>query len=365
MLDPRTWSGSPAGICKGLTALGAEVVPVDARPPGKEKWARLLRRPWTWESTNPLFAAASGRSADAQLRSGRPLDGAIAIGTGFVLGTEVPTVTFEDATVAQSLRQPTSDLLALSERAKRRWLARQGEIYARSRGCCVGSGWAARSIRDDYGVDPEKIHVVGFGRNLDPIPAERDWSVPRFLFLGVDWELKRGPAVLEAFAALRTRYPGASLDVVSEHPPLDAEGVTGHGRLALGAEADRALLAQLLSRATCLVVPSTREAFGIAYVDAGAAGIPSIGTTTGGAAETVGDGGLAVAPDDPDALLDAMLELAEPETARRLGERALARSALFTWQAVAERLLRALRPPGVDIDALAGFIEPVPPLRQA
>jgi glycosyltransferase involved in cell wall biosynthesis len=163
--------------------------------------------------------------------------------------------------------------------------------------------------------------------------------------------------VLAAFAEVRRLIPGATLDVVSEHPPLDAEGVTGHGRLQLGDSEDRAKLVSLLSRATCLTLPSTREAFGIAYVDAAAAGVPSIGTTVGGAPETIGDGGLVVAPGDHDALVAAMLRLADPETARLSGQKALARSALFTWPAVAERLLRILRPPGLDLAGLADFIE--------
>jgi glycosyltransferase involved in cell wall biosynthesis len=355
-LNPRTWSGSPAGICSGLTAWGAEVVPIDARPPGALKLVRLLRRSWTWEATNPAFAAASGTWADRQLRRAGRLDGVVAIGSGYLLKTAVPTVTFEDETVAQALRQASSPLLALPPRAARRWQERQRNTYLRSRACCVGTDWAAGSVRDDYEIDADKVRVVGFGRNLDPLPAERDWSTPRFLFLGVDWELKRGPAVLAAFAEVRARHPEARLDVAGEHPPLDAAGVSGHGRLALGSPPERRRLAELLSRATCLVVPSTREAFGIAYVDAAAAGLPSIGTTVGGAAETIGDGGRTVAPGDHAGLVAAMLELADPDTARRLGERARERSALFTWRAVSERVLRALAPAGVDPDSLAEFL---------
>jgi hypothetical protein len=51
-----------------------------------------------------------------------------------------------------------------------------------------------------------------------------------------------------------------------------------------------------------------------------------------------------------------MLRLADPETAQRLGALALARSQLFTWRKVAERLLRALAPTGVDQSGLADFL---------
>ena len=352
--DPHGWSGSPAGICAGLDAAGCEVVPIDARPRGT---ARLIRRRgWAREAADPAYAAVCGWSADLAIRRARP-DGVVAIGSGYLLGTRAPIATFEDETVAQAARQPSSPVSQLSPRQAGRWRGRQRRIYERSRGCGAGSAWIGRSIADDYGIDPAKVHVVGFGRNFEPVPAERDWSVPRYIFLGVDWELKRGPAVLAAFAEVRNRIPAATLDVCGEHPPLDLEGVTGHGRLELGEESDRKKLVDLLSRATCLTVPSTREAFGIAYVDAAAAGVPSIGTTVGGAPETIGPGGLVVDPGDHAGLLDAMLRLADPETARAMGQAALRRSALFTWPAVAERLLRILRPPGIELERLSEFIE--------
>ena len=134
--------------------------------------------------------------------------------------------------------------------------------------------------------------------------------------------------------------------------------MTGHGRLSLGSAGGQREYAELLRRATCFLMPSSHEPFGIAYLDAGSGGLPSIGTTVGGSPEAVGDGGIAVDPGDPDALPAAMLRLADPETARRLGQRAFEHAAGFTWQATAERLLRALRPPGIELDRLPPFLDP-------
>lgn len=330
---------------------------VDARPPGARKLIGRLRIPWTWEATSPAYAMAGGLWADTSIRMAGGIDGAVTIGSGYALRTALPTVTLDDMTVAQGRLQPFSPVSSLTDRAVRRWRERQRRVYIRSACCCASSSWAADSIRDDYGIAPDKIHVVGFGRNFEPPSVDRDWSVPRFLFVGVEWERKRGPAVLDALAKVQAQHPDATLDVVGEHPPLDAPGVTGHGRLALGSPEDRERLVALLSHATCLVLPSTFEAFGIAYVDAGAAAVPSIGTTVGGAADAIGEGGVLVAPDDQPALVAAMLELADPDTARLLGKRAFAHSALFTWKNVAERILRALRPPRADLSRLADFLD--------
>ena len=83
--DPSSWSGTPAGLCEGLVAAGAEPIAIDARPPGFARIAGALRRPWTWEATDPLFAAACGACATAAIRA-RRADGAVAIGSGFLLG---------------------------------------------------------------------------------------------------------------------------------------------------------------------------------------------------------------------------------------------------------------------------------------
>jgi glycosyltransferase involved in cell wall biosynthesis len=77
----------------------------------------------------------------------------------------------------------------------------------------------------------------------------------------------------------------------------------------------------------------------------------------GGAGTIIGtDGGRLVPPRDLRALEAAMLELADPATARRMGEAARARADRFTWDAVAGRMLRALALPGIDPDSLPPFL---------
>ncbi|MEX1140876.1 MAG: glycosyltransferase family 4 protein [Thermoleophilaceae bacterium] len=355
--DASAWSGVPAGVISGLRAAGAEAVPIAALFPGSRRVARALRMSWVDQCTNPVFSRACGIAADRAIAAAGPLDGAVAIGSGYLLSTEVPTVTYEDMTVSQALALPDPTYESLGDRAARRWRARQRHAYERSRGCCVSSEWAARSVRDDYGIEAAKVHVVGFGRNSEPRAVARDWSTPRFLFVGGDWERKRGDAVVEAFAAVRERHPDATLDLVGGHPPIDRPGVTGHGFVAMGTDEGRERYASLLMAATCLVLPSRYEPFGISYLDAGAWGVPSIGTTVGAAASAIGDGGRVVSPENADELARAMLEIADPDVARRLGARAYERTDLFTWQAAAERILRALRPPGVDVSTLAPFLD--------
>jgi glycosyltransferase involved in cell wall biosynthesis len=339
--DLNAWSGMPAGLSGGLGAAGADPVPIDARMPAARRIGQALRMSWISQATNPLFVAGGGLRADLAIRSAG-IDAAVTVGSGFSLRSNLPTATFDDMTVSQGLAQPDSQYSGLGAGQARRWRRRQLRNYRRATACCVSSEWAAASVREDYGIDPAKVHVVGFGRNSPAQTVDRDWSVPRFLFIGIEWERKQGQAVVEAFERVRERYPEASLDLVGGHPPIDAPGVSGHGILSLASAEDQERKADLLARATCLVLPSKFEPFGIAHVDAAASGVPSIGTTTGGTATAIGEGGILVDPADHGALLEAMLTMCDPITARRLGKRAFSHSAGFTWQGVAERVISAL-----------------------
>jgi glycosyltransferase involved in cell wall biosynthesis len=77
-----------------------------------------------------------------------------------------------------------------------------------------------------------------------------------------------------------------------------------------------------------LIVPSRTEAFGLAAAEAMAAGVPVVATTAGGLPEVVVDGetGILVPPENPGAVADAVVSLAnDADARRRLGAGARAR----------------------------------------
>jgi glycosyltransferase involved in cell wall biosynthesis len=359
----NSWSGIPSGVCRGLAQHGVEVCPIDVRAPA------LLERAVTTALGVPLRsrslatqlpAVAALRSVAARIafRNAGRLDGVVQIGTGYSVPAGARVVTLEDMTV----RQATALYPAwrrLPVRAVRRRVDRQRRAYDAAHACCTLTKWAAQSIIHEYGVPAQKVHVVGVGRNLCPPAGPRDWTSPRFLFVGHDWERKNGPGVLNAFARLRHERPDARLDVVGGHPSINAAGVTGHGVLRLDDPGDRARLETLFSTTTCFVMPSWIEPAGIVYTEAAAAGVPVIGTTEGGSGDIIGDGGRIVHPADEDALVDAMRAFADPELARRVGEIAQRRSQFFTWPSVAGRLLRALGLPPRAGEAMPEYLDAV------
>jgi len=305
---------------------------------------------------SPELARLRTRALGRKLTRTAQLDGLIQIGAGYQPRTDAAIAVFDDITVPQAVELGYPEWRALSQRAIRARIDLQRRVYDRARACCITSRWGAESVIHDYDIPPERVFNVGIGRNHETRPAPRDWSAPRFLFIGTHWRGKNGPAVLKAFGRLKAEIAEAQLDLVGDHPHVSQEGVRGHGTLRLSDPGDRSRMEGLFQQATCFVLPSRYEAAAIAYVEAGAAGLPSIGTSVGGGKELIGDAGRIVDPNDDEGLFAAMLELSRPETAQRLGDLARERSNLFTWPAVAQRVLRALALPGVTVESFAQFL---------
>jgi glycosyltransferase involved in cell wall biosynthesis len=378
--DPAIFSGFPASLYRALSELGLDVAGLDVQLSRSRQrllvnlmtfgfldWRLIARSLRTDRSLRLAFRAskprlhpsremAAIRSAVAahRYRGCMPVDRAISWGCEFTLPSGTDYVTFDDATIVQ-LRSAYAYqwMQASPDKALRRMMARQARIYSQARACCFVSHWAAASAIEDYGMPPGRVYVLGCGPNRELTPTDRDFAVPRFLFVGKDFERKNGPEVIRAFAQVRQTHPDATLDVVGEHGRIDQPGVTGHGALALDKPHERQMVNALFDRATCFVMPSKLEPAGIVFAEALAAGIGSIGTRNGGSSTIIGDAGFAIDPHDAHALIDHMTRAAQPDTAQRLAANARARAPLFTWRATAERLVRVLQLPGFDHATLA------------
>ena len=109
----------------------------------------------------------------------------------------------------------------------------------------------------------------------------------------------------------------------------------------------------LLRRASVFVMPSrvpagraAGEGFGIVYLEAGAAGLPVVAASEGGATSAVIDGvtGLLCDPRDHVAVADRIVRLLRnPDLARRLGEAGYARQRQLGWDRMAREVDVILR----------------------
>lgn len=224
-----------------------------------------------------------------------------------------------------------------------RWRAREAAVYRGARLLAVFSERVAGSLVRDYAIARERIAVVGAGANVFPAEAPRQDDGKTVLFVGKDFARKGGRVLFAAFERLRRRVPKARLLIAG--PPAALPLPLPEGAFQLGA-VDFLELPALLSQTTVLALPTLREPFGIAYLDAMACGVPVVGTRIEAVPEIVRDGedGLLVPPGDVAALATALERLlSAPSLARAMGERGRARvGSRFRWEHVAARLERAL-----------------------
>ncbi len=207
------------------------------------------------------------------------------------------------------------------------------------------SAFIRDSLVEDYGCDPSRVAIVGAAPNLPPPDAPPDnagYSNRTILFVGVDWERKGGPLLIEAFRMVREKLPDARLVVAGCSPAVRTPGVEIVGRVPLPE------ISRLLLRSCVLALPSRREPQGVNVIEALMHGIPVAATRIGALPEMIEDGrtGRIVPPGDIAALAAALVELlSDPALCRRYGEAGRESAAVrYSSAVVSRRMGDAIRP---------------------
>jgi glycosyltransferase involved in cell wall biosynthesis len=359
-------SGVTPAITRALLDLGHEVRPVAAtgilqlrdpvtrRPRASTQAAlgiavaaarfgrRALSHRWNTGYAFDLHSAAAGEA----LRALRPApDLVLQNGALFAPGLPppYPYALLCDHTRALAQATPPWPALGLPEPLDYGpgWFAREGALYRGAVAVACFSEHVARSMIQDYGVDPSRVQVVGAGANVFPDQAPRRDDGRTIVFVGREFARKGGRVLLEAFARVQRTFPKARLLVAG--PPVPKSAPVGVGFLGFVPLEE---LPALLAQATVFAMPTLSEPFGIAFLDAMACGVPCVGTRIEAVPEIVRDGvtGVLVPPGDADALAVALERLlADPGGARAMGARGRAWvSAGALWSHVGARLDRVL-----------------------
>jgi glycosyltransferase involved in cell wall biosynthesis len=213
-------------------------------------------------------------------------------------------------------------------------VAMDGRIFHAAAAIVSTSQWAANHLRRRYPDCRTPVHVMPAPVRLQFFEerwiderfasATTDYR-PRVLFVGGDFTRKGGRQLLEAWRQAEL-YRVARLDLVTDWPlgPIDMPDV----RMVRGVASYSADWSELWQLADIFVMPTLNEAFGTVFQEAGAAGLPRIGTNINAIPEMIVDGesGLLVPPGDPAALARALRRLIEsPGLRRDLGRAARAR----------------------------------------
>ena len=201
---------------------------------------------------------------------------------------------------------------------------------------------ASRADLVAQGVAPQRITIARNGVAVRPVDAVRS-PTPRLVVLARLVPHKRIEDAVEVIRRLRADAPGLTLDVVGEGwwraeleraagDLVEAGVVTFHGRVS-DVERDR-----LLRRAWALLLPSVKEGWGLAAMEAAAQGTPALAyRSAGGVAELIVDEETGLLADDLEDLVDRTRRvLADAGLRDRLGSAAAGRARAFSWSATSD-----------------------------
>lgn len=229
------------------------------------------------------------------------------------------------------------------------------EAVARGLGAAVTVLANSRGIAGlarEYGAGDTR--VVHLGADL-PHPGSgkivRREQVPSLVTVGHLVARKRHTDVMRALAVLAQRHPTLRYSIVGDGPERVAlEGLASRlgiaGRVDFHGQLPHAQAVEQAHRCTLFAMPSTEEAFGVAYIEAMAGGVPAIGCRGEPGPEEIaaaGDGFMLVPPGDIERLTQRIDELlSDPQRLREAGRRARETvAANFTWERCGEQTLSA------------------------
>jgi glycosyltransferase involved in cell wall biosynthesis len=243
----------------------------------------------------------------------------------------------------------TAPRSAAGEAAVRRNLAAATTVLANSRDIAgLARGYGALDTRVVHlGTDMPDARAGG----ARPPRARGQRAAPALVTVGHLVARKRHADVIRALAVLAKRHPTLRYEVVGDGPELGAlqqlaqqlgvgERVAFHGQLP------HEQAVALARGCTLFAMPSTEEAFGVAYIEAMAGGVPAIGCRGEPGPEEIaaaGDGFVLVPPGDIERLTQRIDELlGDPQRLREASMRARETvAANFTWGLCGEQTLRA------------------------
>lgn len=218
--------------------------------------------------------------------------------------------------------------------------------FRQSRRVIAPSGAIATLLEREYDVPREKLRVAHNGVDAERFAPGDVAPAPTVLSVSRLTEQKGIELLVDAFAEVRARAPGARLDIAGEGPSRAAiEARVGalalEGSVRLLGHVPHAELPALYRRAWAFVSASVYEPFGLTTLEALACGTPAIVSPLGGGPEIVRDGreGLVRWPHDRGALAGAMIELlSSAERRAAMGRAARERALELSWPACAARV---------------------------
>ncbi|MGH9136466.1 MAG: glycosyltransferase family 4 protein [Acidimicrobiales bacterium] len=344
-----TWSYTPWNLGEAMLRQPVDLVSIDARR--STAVAGLLAGAYRPTRTHWKYGWANRALAERLIRRQAVRRGCDALVemADHTVPTAVPTFAYQDMgfSVAAEFHPLLAELDAVMYEAPRatlqRLAARQHDEYHALEGILAMSSWFRDWLVQHHDLPPDRVHVVHAGVNHQPVPLAcplPSGERRRLLFVGADWKRKAGDQVVRAVERLRSSGDRAvELTVVG--PPVWPEGGDPPSWVHFVGTAPPERVAELWSQHDLFVCPSRFDAYGIVFLEARVAGLPTIGRDAYAMPELIGDAGRLVGADDgPDeiaAAIDAALD--DDELVARVHAERGAAAERLSWDPVASRIV--------------------------
>ena len=233
---------------------------------------------------------------------------------------------------------------------------RELSVYERATGVIAQSHWLRRSLIEQSGIPPEKIHVVPpaivAGKSEGgPVQPLREREAPRrkLLFVGRQYEVhdfyrKGGDLAVAALGILRRDYdPQITLTIVGmEKWPLHGGPPEGVNLLGVLPPSE---VVKLYDSHDLFVMPSRQEPFGLVFVEALSRGMPCVARNAYAMPEIVTpgvSGGLIDGDDVHELATTIATILADDEVYKECYARAPQIAAYFSWDRAARDIVQII-----------------------
>lgn len=171
--------------------------------------------------------------------------------------------------------------MELSDQELERKIDVQKKIYFSVDKAFFMGKWVEHKMKDIYPEISEKFLAVGGGINSEFINNGDEDNVTQYrniVFVGIDFERKGGPLVVEAFRIVQRKIANAKLIIVGPEKKEIQEKIGRNNKnIEILGNVNRKELSDIFRNAALFCMPSEFEAYGLVFPEAMGFGIPCIG----------------------------------------------------------------------------------------
>ena len=249
----------------------------------------------------------------------------------------IPHFIYTDHTVKSNLLYP--DINPKEHMRSKRFIRKsEFKIFQDATMIFTFGNFITNSLINQYDIPKEKIATVFAGSNVKDEPNQNPskYYSKNILFVGINWERKGGPVLLEVFQRVLKFHPDASLTIIGCNPNVhNLSNCNVLGKIPVEE------VSKYYHSASIFFLPTLREPFGIVFVEAMSFKLPIIANNIGCIPDMVKNDFTGFLTDNNVADYTKVVcrYLETPEHCREMGENGyLQAKSNFTWDVVGEKM---------------------------